>query len=71
MRDPNRLDNFYEKLKEYHKNILPDFRFIQLMYVFLNWYCNQYKNSGFYLEEDECLEKFKEFIFDIKQIEEE
>lgn len=31
MRDPNRLDNFYEKLKEYYKNILPDFRFTQYL----------------------------------------
>lgn len=62
MRDPNRLDNFYEKLKEYHKNIFPDCRFIQLMHIFLSWHYNEYKTDGFYLEEDECLERFEKFF---------
>lgn len=66
MRDPNRLDNFYEKLKEYHKNILPDFRFIQLIYAFLTWHNNKYGTDGFYIEEKECLKRFKEFFLDLK-----
>ena len=30
MRDPNRLDDFYEKLKKIHKEKVPDWRFGQL-----------------------------------------
>lgn len=67
MRDPNRLDDFYEKFKNYHKEYFPDMRFTQFIFTFLNWHNNKYGTDGFYLEEEECLKKIKEFIFDIKQ----
>jgi hypothetical protein len=62
VRDPNRLDTFYEKIKTYHKENFPDLRFSQLMINFFTWYRYNYKNDGFYLEEDEYLKRFKEFI---------
>ena len=66
MRDINRLDNLYEKIKEYHKYNIPDFRFIQLMINFLIWHHNKYNTDGFYIEDDECIKRFNEFIFDLK-----
>lgn len=58
MRDPARLNNFYEKLKAYHRAYFPDLRFGQLINNFLSWA----GTDGFYLEEDKFLEKFKEYI---------
>lgn len=57
MRDPARLNNFYEKLKVFHKEYFPDFRFGQLISNFLSWA----KTDGFYWEEDLFLEKLKEY----------
>lgn len=68
MRDPNRLDNFYEKIKTYHKENFSDLRFAQLMITFLTWHNNKYGNDGFYLEEKVFLERFKEFIEVIKNV---
>lgn len=65
MRDPNRLDYFYETLKNYHKWYFTDWRFSQLIINFLNWHLNKYGTDGFYVEEDEMLKKFNEFKDDI------
>jgi hypothetical protein len=62
VRDLNRLDTFYEKIKTYHKENFPDLRFSQLMINFFYWHKGEYKTDGFYLEEDEYLKRFKEFI---------
>lgn len=70
MRDPNRLDDFYEEIKTYHKKNFPDLRFSQLMISFSAWHESKYKTDGFYLEEDEYLKRFKEFISNMKQIKE-
>lgn len=51
MRDPNRLDKFYDTLKELHKKYAPDIRVGQL-------FCNlqrQEENDLFYYEEDKLL----------------
>ena len=61
MRDINRLDNFYEKVKEGHK-IFPDWRFGQLMLNFMSWFVNKYKRDIFYIEDDKFLIFFNEFI---------
>ena len=37
MRDPNRLDSFYDEMKEIHKKSFPDWRIGQLMSNFLGW----------------------------------
>ena len=58
MRDPDRLDYFYEVLKKDHKNYFPDWRFGQLIYNFLGWY----GADPFYLEEDAFLQEWKKFI---------
>lgn len=57
MRNPERLDSFYEVLKRIHKDYFPDWRFCQLMVNFMGYY-----GDPFYLEEDEFLEKLGEFV---------
>ena len=58
MRDVKRLDSFYDKMKEIHKEKFPDLRFGQLMINFLRWY----GRDPYYLEEDKFLERFEEFV---------
>ena len=61
MRDPERLDLFYEKLKEIHKHYFLDWRYGQLYVNFLRW-LNAHKGiDGFYLEEDKMLAYIEEF----------
>lgn len=62
MRDPNRLDNFYENLKKFHKENVPDWRFGQLISNFQSWY----GNDVFYLEENQFMSKLNEFFDGIK-----
>lgn len=57
MRDPNRLDNFYNELKELHKTFFPDWRFSQFFMNFCGWY-----GDPFYLEEDRFLTRVKDYI---------
>lgn len=59
MRDPNRLDYFYDKIKEDHKKYFPDWRFGQLIMNFLS-----YAGDPFYMEEERFLSKWKEFVKD-------
>ncbi len=61
MRDPNRLDNFYDEMKKLHMECFPDWRWSQLVMNFLGWIAQTYKVDGFYTEEDRMLEWFKEF----------
>lgn len=61
MRNPNRLDAFYDEMKEIHKKSFPDWRFGQLMSNFLGWVYSEKKRDCFFPEEDEMLEYFKEF----------
>ena len=62
MRDPARLDNFYDKLKEIHKENFPDWRFSQFMINFLSWY----GSDPFYLEENRFLERLEEYVNTLK-----
>ena len=65
MRDPNRLDSFYDEMKKIHKEKFPDWRFIQLMQNFMGWYYNKTKLDGFYFEEDKTLILLHEFADEI------
>lgn len=65
MRDPNRLDKFYEDFRDIHKKNFPDWRFGQLISNFLGWYVGKY-GDPFFPEEDKMIEKFKEYTKEIK-----
>lgn len=61
MRDPKRLDDFYDRMKKIHQEKLPDWRFGQLMSNFLGWLAQQNKMC-FYLEDAQMLRYFEEYI---------
>ena len=61
MRDPARLDDFYNRLKEAHKQI-PDMRIGQLWMNILGEYCAQYRRDAFYTEDDDFVSAFEEII---------
>lgn len=62
MRDPNRLDIFYNELKKLHKENVPDWRFGQFLVNFLTWY----NRDPFYLEEDKMMEEISRYFDSIK-----
>ena len=57
MRDPGRIDKFYNEFKKVHKESFPDWRFGQLVINFLGWL----GRDPFFLEEDEMLGYLKRF----------
>ena len=61
MRDPKRLDNFYQELCRIHKQHFPDWRFGQLCSNFFGWVMSEKKRDLFFPEEKEMLEYWKEF----------
>lgn len=61
MRDPKRLDGFYDKMKKIHQEKLPDWRFSQLMGNFLGWLVQQ-KGDYFYIEDAQMLKYFEEYV---------
>ena len=61
MRKVERLDKFYDELKEIHKKSFPDMRFGQLMMNFLGFVNSTKKRDPFFLESEEMLELFKEY----------
>lgn len=61
MRDPNRLDNFYDEMKKLHMERMPDIRFGQLMCNFLGWVYQTYKIDPFFLEEDKMMQFFEKY----------
>lgn len=65
MRNPKRLDGFYETLKEAHKNNVPDWRFGQLMVNLVKWLYDTKKCGDIFFVEDDKMEGYiKEFLQD-------
>lgn len=61
MRDPKRLDKFYEEMKQIHKESFPDWRFGQLCANFFGWIYTEKGKDLFFPEEDEMIELFREY----------
>ncbi len=61
MRNPDRLDIFYEEFKKIHKERFPDLRFGQLISNFFGWIYQEKKKDFFFPEEGEMLSLFREF----------
>jgi hypothetical protein len=62
MRDTNRLDKFYDELKEIHKKNFPDWRFGQLIVnVLADWQAKT-KRDIFFPEEDEMIQIFRDYV---------
>lgn len=62
MRNPNRLDGFYEELKNIHKEYFPDWRFGQLCSNFFGWLVGTKGVDLFFPEESRMLEYLREYI---------
>ena len=61
MRDPKRLDKFYDELKTIHKNCYSDWRYFQMMSNVWGWIQSEKKIDPWFLEEDKAIEYIKEF----------
>jgi hypothetical protein len=62
MRDPKRLDDFYDRMKKIHQEKLPDWRFGQLMLNFLSMYMANNESALFYIEDKELIRKLEEYV---------
>lgn len=61
MRSLERLDTFYDGMKEIHKKYFQDWRFGQLCSNFFGWLMSEHNVDLFFPEEDEMLEYLNEF----------
>lgn len=61
MRNPERLDSFYEELKDMHKTYFPDWRFGQFCSNFFGWLMSKKKIDLFFPEEGEMLKYLREY----------
>lgn len=64
MRNPERLDSFYEELKDIHKTYFPDWRFGQFCSNFFGWLMAKKKIDLFFPEEGEMLKYLREYCHD-------
>ena len=62
MRNPARLDKFYEELRDIHKKYCPDWRFGQLCTNFFGWVYSSKKIDPFFPEEEDMIEYLKEYV---------
>lgn len=65
MRKAERLDDFYAEMSRLHKKYLCDWRFNQMMFNYLSWHLRKFGNDGFYVEEDDMIDRFRQFISDM------
>ena len=61
MRDPNRLNNFYEILCKVHKESFTDLRFGQLMSNFFCWLLQEKGIDYFFPEENTMIDYIIEY----------
>lgn len=67
MRDPNRLDELYLRIKEIHQEKVPDWRIGQFMLNFMSWYGAKYKRDMFYIEDNQFVDAIETYFEDIKK----
>lgn len=61
MREPKRLDTFYDELKKIHKEHFCNWRFGQLYSNFYSWLWQEKKLDVFFPEEEEMIKYIREF----------
>lgn len=61
MRNPERLDTFYDTLKDIHKKAFPDWRFGQFCSNFFGWLSSEKKVDLFFPEESQMIKYIKEY----------
>ena len=62
MRNPDRLNDFYDQFRDIHKEYFPDWRFGQLISNFFGWLYSEKKIDCFFPEEDKMLGYLKEYV---------
>lgn len=62
MRDSGRLDKFYDKLKELHKEYICDWRFGQFCSNFFGWLYHEKGVDLFFPEENKMIEYIEEYL---------
>lgn len=67
MRDPNRLDELYLRMKKIHQEKVPDWRIGQFMLNFMSWYSAKYKRDMFYIEDNQFVDAIETYFEDIKK----
>lgn len=68
MRNPNRLDKFYDEMKKIHKMSFPDWRFGQLMSNFLGWLYSVKRRDPFFPEDEDMIEYFREYANNVSPL---
>lgn len=61
MRNPERLDAFYEELCRIHKEHFSDWRFGQFCSNFFGWLASEKGRDLFFPEEDKMIEYIQEY----------
>lgn len=61
MRNPDRLNKHYDKLKELHMKYCPDWRLGQLLYNLFTWHFEHY-GDPFFPEDARFMERVKEYF---------
>ena len=61
MRNPDRLDSFYDEFKKIHKESFPDWRFGQLISNFFGWIYQEKKIDIFFPEESDMIQYLREY----------
>lgn len=67
MRNPDRLDDFYTKLCELHKECIPDWRFGQFCSNFFGWLYSEKGIDLFFPEESQMIEFIEEYLKGLKK----
>lgn len=66
MRKPERLDEFYDELKEIHKTYFSDWRFGQMIVnVLADWQAKTGRDI-FFPEEDEVIQIFRDYVKELR-----
>ena len=60
MRNPERLDDFYDNVKNLHKQYVPDWRTGQLMFNFISE-----TGDPFYWEEEEFIKRLERYLKEV------
>lgn len=61
MRNPDRLNNFYDDFRRIHKKYFPDWRFGQLISNFFGWLYNEKKIDCWFPEEPAMIDYLREY----------
>ena len=67
MRNPKRLDKFYDEFKAIHQESFANWRFGQTIGNFFGWLMTEKGVDYFFPEEDKMLEYFREYAKENKR----